>query len=50
MNRIEAEKILRGKEEGTYLVRRNKGSYALSIKYVQSAKYYILINQILLDT
>lgn len=34
MNRLEAEKALHGQKEGTYLVRGNKGSYALSIKYV----------------
>jgi len=34
MNRLEAEKVLHGQKEGTYLVRGNKGSYALSIKYV----------------
>uniref|UniRef100_A0A2S2NBA5 SH2 domain-containing adapter protein F n=1 Tax=Schizaphis graminum TaxID=13262 RepID=A0A2S2NBA5_SCHGA len=38
MNRLEAEKALHGQEEGTYLVRGNKGSYALSIK---SAKGFI---------
>lgn len=34
MNRLEAEKILCGQGEGSYLVRGIKGSYALSIKYV----------------
>ncbi|XP_025424650.1 uncharacterized protein LOC112693682 [Sipha flava] len=38
MNRLEAEKTLHGQEEGCYLVRGNKGSYALSIK---SAKGFI---------
>ncbi|KAE9545546.1 hypothetical protein AGLY_001089 [Aphis glycines] len=38
MNRLEAEKVLHGQKEGTYLVRGNKGSYALSIK---SAKGFI---------
>ncbi|XP_015367532.1 PREDICTED: SH2 domain-containing adapter protein E [Diuraphis noxia] len=38
MNRLEAEKALHGQKEGTYLVRGNKGSYALSIK---SAKGFI---------
>lgn len=32
MNRLEAEKALLGQGEGSYLVRGNKGSYALSIK------------------
>ncbi|VVC25673.1 SH2 domain [Cinara cedri] len=38
MNRLEAEKALHGQGEGSYLVRGNKGSYALSIK---SAKGFI---------
>lgn len=38
MNRLEAEKALHGQKEGTYLVRGNKASYALSIK---SAKGFI---------
>lgn len=36
MNRLEAEKALYGEKEGSYLVRGNKGSYALSIKYVSN--------------
>jgi len=32
INRLEAEKALYGEKEGSYLVRGNKGSYALSIK------------------
>lgn len=40
MNRLEAEKALLGQKEGSYLVRGNKGSYALSIKYVHYANVY----------
>lgn len=43
MNRLEAEKALLGQKEGSYLVRGNKGSYALSIKYVYIYKYKITL-------